>query len=94
MRHTAEATDAGSVSHLRNTASSSAYRLVTRSRCCCLPHVFDLCARCRGQRYCAGGCAREARRLAQWQAARRYQASHRGRLTHALRARRHRAHCA
>jgi len=60
-----------------------------------------LCARCRtrvlicsccdrGQVYCAGGCAREARRLAQRAAGTRYQASRRGRFAHALRARRYR----
>jgi len=61
-----------------------------------------LCARCRaqvvicrscdrGQIYCAAGCARDARREAGRAAGRRYQASDRGRLAHALRARRYRA---
>ena len=65
------------------------------------PARFFLCARCRkpvlicsccdrGQVYCAGGCAREARRQAQRAAGARYQASRRGRLVHALRARRYR----
>jgi len=63
---------------------------------------FFLCARCRtqalicrccdrGQIYCSGDCAREARREFQRQAAQRYQASPRGRAAHALRARRFRA---
>ena len=62
---------------------------------------FFLCARCRrrvlicsccdrGQVYCAGGCAQEARRQAQRAAGARYRASRRGRLAHALRARRYR----
>ncbi len=65
------------------------------------PARFFMCARCRkralicsccdrGQVYCAGGCAQEARRQAQRAAGARYQASRRGRLAHALRARRYR----
>ncbi len=65
------------------------------------PARFFLCARCheqvlicsccdRGQIYCASGCAREARRHAQRAAGRRYQTSRRGRIAHALRARRYR----
>ncbi len=51
-----------------------------------------ICRRCdRGQRYCTGGCAREARRLSRREAARRYAASRRGHFTHAERARRYRA---
>lgn len=61
-----------------------------------------LCARCRvqalicsccdrGQIYCAGGCAQEARQQAQRVAGQRYQASRRGRLTHAARSGRWRA---
>jgi len=50
-----------------------------------------ICSCCdRGQIYCAGDCAREARRHRQRAAGRRYQASRRGRLTHAERARRYR----
>ena len=67
-----------------------------------IPARFFLCARCRaqvlicrccdrGQIYCAGSCAPEARRSAQRAAGRRYQSSHRGRLAHASRARRYRA---
>jgi hypothetical protein len=51
-----------------------------------------ICSCCdRGQIYCAGGCAREARYHAQRAAGRRYQTSRRGRLAHAVRARRWRA---
>jgi len=51
-----------------------------------------LCSRCdRGQMYCGPECAQDARRQAQRQAASRYQASRRGRLAHAQRARRYRA---
>jgi hypothetical protein len=63
---------------------------------------FFLCGRCRkqvlicsdcdrGQIYCTDGCAQRARREAQRAAGRRYQASERGRLNHAARARRYRA---
>jgi hypothetical protein len=51
-----------------------------------------ICGRCdRGQIYCAGECARRARRRTQRAAGRRYQTSRRGRLAHAVRARRYRA---
>jgi hypothetical protein len=67
-----------------------------------LPGRLFLCARCRaqvlicgccdrGQIYCAGDCARQARHGAQRAAGRRYQLSWRGRLAHAERARRYRA---
>ena len=50
-----------------------------------------VCRRCdRGQIYCPGGCAREARRAAQRAAGRRYQSSRRGRFVHAERNRRYR----
>jgi hypothetical protein len=66
------------------------------------PARLYVCVRCRtqvlicrccdrGQIYCASGCAREVRSDAQRAAGRRYQASRRGRLTHAARARRWRA---
>lgn len=66
-----------------------------------MPARFFLCARCavqalicsccdRGQIYCAEGCARQARHSAQRAAGRRYQASRRGRVAHALRARNYR----
>jgi hypothetical protein len=69
--------------------SRGAGRLFLCARC----HVLVvICRRCdRGQIYCAAGCAREARREAQRAAGRRYQASDRGRATHALRSRRYRA---
>ena len=67
-----------------------------------VPVRLFLCARChaqalvcsccdRGQIYCAGGCAQEARHHAQRAAGQRYQTSHRGRLAHAARAGRWRA---
>ena len=63
---------------------------------------FYLCARCgsrvlvcrrcdRGQIYCAGTCAQQARRHRQREARRRYQATPRGRAMHAARSRRYRA---
>jgi hypothetical protein len=66
------------------------------------PARFFLCARChaqvlicrccdRGQIYCSGGCAQEARCIRQRAANKRYQASHRGRMRHAARAQRYRA---
>jgi hypothetical protein len=68
------------------------------------PARLFVCAGCRaqavicsccdnGQIYCAGDCARHARRHAQGAAGRRYQSSRRGRLAHAARARRYRARC-
>jgi hypothetical protein len=51
-----------------------------------------VCSHCdRGQIYCAGGCAKEARACAQRAAGQRYQESFRGRLKHAARSARHRA---
>jgi hypothetical protein len=66
------------------------------------PARFFLCARCRaqvlicrccdrGQIYCSGGCAQEARRSGRRAANKRYQASYRGRMHHAARAQRYRA---
>ena len=53
-----------------------------------------LCRRCdRGQIYCGRECSGRARRDAQRAAARRYQATRRGRFAHAERARRYRARC-
>ena len=50
-----------------------------------------ICSHCdRGHMYCAAGCAREARRRSQREAGRRYQTSRRGRVNHAVRARRYR----
>lgn len=51
-----------------------------------------VCSRCdRGQIYCVGTCAQEARRDHQREARRRYQATPRGRAMHAARNRRYRA---
>ena len=51
-----------------------------------------VCRRCdRGQTYCIGSCAKEARRDRQREARRRYQATPRGRAMHAERSRRYRA---
>jgi hypothetical protein len=51
-----------------------------------------VCRRCdRGQIYCIGTCAQEARRDNQKEARRRYQATPRGRAMHAARNRRYRA---
>jgi hypothetical protein len=66
------------------------------------PARLFLCVRChaqvlvcsccdRGQIYCAGSCAQEARHQAQRAAGRRYQASRRGRMNHAVRSGRWRA---
>ena len=63
---------------------------------------FFLCARCRaqvlvcrccdrGQIYCTGSCSQIARRACVREAGRRYQASRRGRFSHAARSRRYRA---
>jgi len=50
-----------------------------------------ICSRCdRGQMYCIGSCARQARRRSQREAGRRYQTSERGRANHAERSRRYR----
>ncbi len=55
-------------------------------------HQALICSRCdRGQIYCPGNCAPHARRLSLLAAGRRYQTSRRGRLAHAVRARRYRA---
>ena len=57
----------------------------------CRTHVL-ICSHCdRGHVYCAAGCAGEARRSAQREAGRRYQASRNGRFAHAERNRRYRA---
>jgi hypothetical protein len=50
-----------------------------------------ICSHCdRGNRYCGKQCAQTARRQSQREAARRYQASRRGRFAHAARQRRYR----
>jgi hypothetical protein len=51
-----------------------------------------VCSHCdRGQIYCGGTCAQEARQHARQAAGKRYQATYRGRLNHAARAGRYRA---
>jgi len=51
-----------------------------------------VCSHCdRGQIYCAGACAQEARQRSRQAAGKRYQATYRGRLNHAARAGRYRA---
>jgi hypothetical protein len=58
---------------------------------CCRSQVL-VCSGCdRGQIYCLGTCAQEARRANQREARRRYQATPRGRAMHAARNRRYRA---
>ena len=57
----------------------------------CRSQVF-VCRRCdRGNIYCIGTCAQEARRDKQREARRRYQVTPRGRTMHAARSRRYRA---
>lgn len=58
------------------------------ARCCT---VVLICSHCdRGQRYCAGDCAKLARTQSLQEAGKRYQSSLPGRLRHALRQRRYR----
>ena len=60
--------------------------------CVCCRRQVLVCRRCdRGQIYCVGTCAKEARREKQRSARRRYQATPRGRAMHADRNRRYRA---
>ena len=69
--------------------SDASARQFACMRCRALVRICSCCDR--GQIYCAGGCAQEARRQRQCAAGRRYQASHRGRMCHAARASRYRA---
>jgi hypothetical protein len=78
------------VSHSADEVSCRLF-LCVRCRCQVL-----ICRQCdRGQIYCFGTCAQEARRNNQRQARRRYQGTPRGRAMHAARNRRYRArgHC-
>lgn len=70
-------------------AEARSGRLLSCARCGVHSLICRYCDR--GQIYCAGDCAQEARRSAQRAAGRRYQASWRGRFAHAARARRYRA---
>jgi hypothetical protein len=73
----------------RSECSDGICRLFLCSRC--RVQVF-VCRRCdRGQIYCFGACAQEARRERRREARRRYQATDRGRALHAERSRRYRA---
>ena len=68
-------------------------QLVGRSYQCarCLCAVV-ICSRCdRGNRYCSGGCAEQARRDSMRRATARYQRTRRGRFSHAARQQRYRA---
>ena len=63
--------------------------------CACCRCQSLVCRRCeRGQIYCTGTCAQEARRDKQRLARRRYQTTPRGRVMHAERSRRYRARAA
>jgi hypothetical protein len=66
----------------------SSCRMFLCARCRCQVLVCQLCDR--GQIYCLGTCAREARRDRQREARRRYQATPRGRALHTERNRRYR----
>ena len=71
-----------------DSSQSAAARLFVCARCR-LPVV--VCSHCdRGQIYCAGTCAQEARQQAQRAAGQRYQTSRCGRLKHAARTSRYR----
>jgi len=73
----------------RSECSDGICRLFLCSRCRVQVLV---CRRCdRGQIYCFGACAQEARRERRREARRRYQATDRGRAMHANRSRRYRA---
>ena len=78
--------------HCCSRPHPAAPRTIARLFLCarCRAQVL-ICSHCdRGQIYCARGCAQTARREAQRAAGRRYQASRRGRVNHALRAGRYR----
>jgi hypothetical protein len=80
---------AGSGVGVSNSADEACCRMFLCARC--RSQVF-VCRRCdRGQIYCVGTCAREARRDHQRETRRRYQATPRGRAMHAARNRRYRA---
>ncbi len=64
-------------------------RLFVCAECRCQVQICSCCDR--GQIYCAGNCAPHTRRRSLLAAGRRYQTSRRGRLAHAVRARRYRA---
>jgi hypothetical protein len=77
------------VSHSADEADEASCRMFSCVRC---RSQVLICRRCdRGQIYCIGSCAKEARRDRQREARRRYQATPRGRAMHAERSRRYRA---
>ena len=83
---------------LRTGFQSSTHRpeppMCTRARlfhCARCRRQVVICSHCdRGNRYCGKRCAQTARRQSQREAARRYQATRRGRFAHADRQRRYR----
>ena len=72
-----------------SATATAAARLFVCARCRVQVLVCSHCDR--GQIYCAGACAQEARQHARQAAGKRYQATYRGRLNHAARAGRYRA---
>jgi hypothetical protein len=75
--------------HVSHSVDGVSCRLFLCARCRC---QVLICRQCdRGQRYCSGTCAQEARRIQQRDARRRYQGTPRGRAMHAARSRRYRA---
>jgi len=84
-------TDRGVRPHLGRYKSSDVTtpRFFLCARCRCQVAICRCCDR--GQIYCAGDCAAEARREAQRAASKRYRMSRRGRFKQAERARRYRA---
>jgi hypothetical protein len=86
-RHKPVAADTGGDSH--DQADRTPARLFLCQRCQVQALICSYCDR--GHIYCAEGCARQARQHSQREAGRRYQMSRRGRINHAVRARRHRA---
>jgi hypothetical protein len=80
---------AGSGVGVSHSADETCCRMFLCARC---RSQVLVCRRCdRGQIYCVGTCAQEARHDHQREARRRYQATPRGRAMHAVRSRRYRA---
>jgi hypothetical protein len=82
---------------LRQMATSQAKKIIRANRLstCAMPSCrrpFAVCVSCdRGRRYCSHDCARTARSQQLRRAGRRFQATPRGRIAHALRQARYRA---
>jgi hypothetical protein len=88
-----ELTNSACGNGVRQSTAASADEVSCRMFLCvrCRSQVL-VCRRCdRGQIYCIGTCAKEARRERQREARRRHQATARGRAMHADRNRRYRA---